>query len=97
MTDTVSVDAIRAQMHHSTLTRINGDPTHKQLKFIEKEFAANLMAIPCPWGHGKGHLGLLQDPILYLQCNGAAFTIPAAAPPKYPLNAPAAAPAREAA
>jgi hypothetical protein len=82
-------------MPHSTLTRINGEPTHKQLKIIEKELATNLMAIPCPWGHGKGHLGLLQVPILYLQRNGAAFTIPAAAPPEYPPNAPAAAPARK--
>jgi hypothetical protein len=55
------------------------------------------MAIPCPWGHGKGHLGLLQDPVLYLQRNDAAFTIPAAAPPDYPINAPAAVPARKAA
>jgi hypothetical protein len=43
------------------------------------------MAEPCPWGHNKGHLGLLQDPVFYLQCNGAAFTIPAAAPPAYPV------------
>ncbi len=43
------------------------------------------MAIPSPWGHNKGHLGLLQDLVLYLQHNGAAFTIPAAAPPAYPI------------
>jgi hypothetical protein len=97
MLDTVSADSIRAQMPHATLTRINGEPTHKLLKIREKELAANLMAIPCPWGHGKGHLGLLQDPVLYLQRNGTAFTIPAAAPPNYPINALAAVPARKAA
>jgi hypothetical protein len=43
------------------------------------------MAVPCPWGHNKGHLGLLQDPVLYLQRNGAAFTIPAAATPAYKI------------
>jgi hypothetical protein len=43
------------------------------------------MAESCPWGHNKGHLGLLQNLILYLQRNGAAFTIPAAAPPAYPV------------
>jgi hypothetical protein len=84
-------------MPHATLTRINGEPTHKLLKILEKKLAANLMAIPCPWGHGKGHLGLLQDPVLYLQCNSAAFTIPAAAPPDYPINAPAMVPACKAA
>jgi hypothetical protein len=97
MSDTISVDSIWAQMPHTTLTRINREPTHKLLKILEKELTANLMAIPCPWGHGKGHLGLLQDPVLYLQRNGAAFTIPAAAPPNYPVNPPAAIPAREAA
>ena len=97
MSDTVSAESIRAQMPHGTLSRITGEPNHKQLRNLEKELAANLMAIPCPWGHGKGHLGLLQDPVLYLQRNGAAFTIPADAPPDYPINPPAAAPAREAA
>jgi hypothetical protein len=53
------------------------------------------MAIPCHWEHRKGYLGLLQDPALYFQCNGAAFDIPAAAPPKYPVNAPVAAPPRK--
>ncbi len=97
MLDTVSADSIRAHMPHVTLTRINGEQTHILFKILEKELAANHMAIPCPWGHGKGHLSLLQDLVLYLQCNGAAFTIPAAAPPDYLINAPAAVPAREAA
>jgi hypothetical protein len=97
MSDTVSAEFIRAQMPHGTLTRIMGEPTHKQLCILEKELAANLMAVPCPWGHGKGHLGLLQDPVLYLQRNDAAFIIPNAAPPEYPLNPPAIAPARKAA
>ncbi len=70
--------------------------THsKQLQILEKELAANLMAIPCPWVHGKGHLGLLQDPVLYLQCNGASYTVPGTAPPDYPINPPTAAPALE--
>jgi hypothetical protein len=97
MLDTVSAKSVRAQMPYGTLTRITGEPTHKQLKILEKELAANLMAILCPWRQGKGHLGLLQDPVLYLQCNGAAFVMPAAVPPEYPINPPAAAPARKAA
>jgi hypothetical protein len=97
MPDTVSADSIQAQMPRATLTHIKGEPTHKLLKILEKELAANLMAIPCPWGHGKGHLGLLQDPVLYLQRNGLAFIIPTAAPPNYPINAPAMVPACKAA
>ena len=51
--DTVSAESIRAQMPHGTLTHITGDPTHKQLKILKKELAANFMAIPCPWGKEK--------------------------------------------
>jgi hypothetical protein len=47
--------------------------------------SANLMAISCPWGHSKGHLGLLQDPAIYLACNKEAFNIPQIEPPAYPV------------
>jgi hypothetical protein len=72
-------------MPHVTLTRILGEPSHHQLKQLKHELTANLMAVPCPWGHNKGHLGLLQDTVLDLQCKRAAFTIPAAAPLAYPV------------
>jgi hypothetical protein len=85
MSDTVSAKSIKAQMPHVTLTRILGEPSHRQLKQLERKLTANLMVVPCPWGHNKGHLGLLQDPVLYVQRNGAAFTIPAAALPAYPV------------
>ena len=85
MSDTVSADSIKAQMPHGILTRVLGEPTHKQVKMVIRELTANLMAISCPWGHNKGHLGLLQDPAIYLARNGAAFTIPAAEPPTYPV------------
>jgi hypothetical protein len=43
------------------------------------------MAISCPWGHSKDHLGLLQDPAIYLARNGEAFNIPHVEPPAYPV------------
>jgi len=85
MSDTVSADSIKAQMPHPSLTRIKGEPTHKQVKIVLRELTANLMAVSCPWGHDKGHLGLLQDPVIYEARNGAPFTIPAAEPPAYPV------------
>jgi hypothetical protein len=85
MTDTVSAKSIKAQMPHVTLTRILGKPSHHQLKQLECKLTINLMAVPCPWRHNKGHLGLLQDSVLYLKRNGAAFTIPLAALPAYPI------------
>jgi hypothetical protein len=86
MSDTVSSESIKAQMPHVTLTRILGKPSHHQLKQLKHKLTANLMGVPCLWGHNKGHLGHLQDQVLYLQCNGAAFTIPATALPAYPVS-----------
>jgi hypothetical protein len=85
MSDTVSAKSIKAQIPHATMTRILDKPSHNHLKQLKRKLTANLMAVSCPWGHNKGHLGLLQDPVLYLQRNSAAFTIPAAAPPAYPI------------
>jgi hypothetical protein len=82
MSDTVSAESIKAQMPHVTLKRILGEPSHCQLKQLKRKLTANLIY---SWGHNKGHLGLLQDLVLYLQRNGTAFTIPATAPPAYPV------------
>jgi hypothetical protein len=84
MSDTVSADSIKAQMLHPTLTRVLGKPTHKQVHLVIQELTANLMAVSCPWGHNKGHLGLQQDLAIYLAHNASVFTIPANEPPSYP-------------
>ncbi len=81
MYDTVSADSIKAQMPHPVLTGVLGEQTHKQLILILRKLTANFAAVSCPWGHNKGHLGLLQDPDLYLAQNRASFDIPAAVPP----------------
>jgi hypothetical protein len=85
MSNTVSTNSIKAQMPHSVLTRVLGEPTHKQLKLILRELTANLVAVSCPWGHNKGHLGLLQEPAFFLAQNGASFDIPVAESPSYPV------------
>jgi hypothetical protein len=72
-------------MPHPVPIRVLREPTHKQLKLILCDLTANLMAVSCPWGHNKGHLGLLQDPLLYLAQNGASFDVPAAEPFLYPV------------
>jgi hypothetical protein len=96
MSDTVSTDSVKAQMPHPTLTCVMGEATHEQVKVVLWELTANLMTVSCPWGHEKGHLGLLQDPAIYLAHNGALFDIPAAKPPAYPVvPAGAIAPQRE--
>ena len=80
-----SPESVLALMPHKRLTKIDGEPTHRNLKTAEKELAENLISVPCPWGLGKGHLGILQDPGLFFQRNGANFEIPASAPPAYPV------------
>ena len=84
----VSRDTVQALMPNQTLTKIQGEPTHKAVRKLEKELGANLIAVPCSWGVNKGHLGELQDPATFLARNGAAYTPPAAAPPAYPVIPP---------
>ncbi len=81
----MSAEGIKAQMPHPILTRVFSKPTHKQIKTVIRNLLANLMAISYPWGHSKGHLGLLQDPAIYLAHNGEAFNIPHVEPPAYPV------------
>ena len=40
----------------------------------KKQMNANLIAVMTPqtWGRGKGHLGLLHDPVVFHERNGAA-------------------------
>jgi hypothetical protein len=83
--DAVSAKGIKAQMPHPILTHVFGKPTHKQIKTVICKLSANLMAISCPWGHSKGHLGLLHNPAIYLARNWEAFNIPNIEPPAYPV------------
>jgi hypothetical protein len=83
--DAVSAKVIKAQMPHPILTHVFGKPTHKQIKTVICKLLARLMAISCPWGHSKGHLGLLQDPAIYLTRNREAFNIPHVEPLAYPV------------
>jgi hypothetical protein len=86
--DALSAEGIKAQMPHPILTRVFGKPTHKQINTVIRKLLANLMAISCPWGHSKGHLGLLQDPAINLACNGEAFNIAFNIPHVEPLAYP---------
>ena len=47
--------------------------------------SSNLISVKIPraWGQGKGMLGALQDPVIFLAHNGAAYNPPAAAPRSY--------------
>jgi hypothetical protein len=83
--DAVSANGIKAQMPYPILICVFSKPTHKQVKMVIYKLSANLMAIFCPWGHSKGHLGTLQDPAIYLAHNKEAFNIPQIEPPAYPI------------
>eukprot|EP00804_Cyclotella_cryptica_P009111 CCRYP_003186-RA/>CCRYP_003186-RA protein AED:0.81 eAED:0.81 QI:0/-1/0/1/-1/1/1/0/245 len=79
----VSQESIQALMPHQSLTKINGTPTHTAMKRLEKELTANLIAVHCPWGHGRGYLGELLPAALFQARYGAAYAPPVAAPPAY--------------
>ena len=57
------------------------------MKTWHKEMSSNLIAVrmPTDWGRDKGLLGELQDPLIFLARNGAAYNPPAAAPPTHPV------------
>lgn len=85
MTNEVTRESVLALMPNKTLTVIDGEPTHKGVKKLEKEMGSNLIAVACPFGHGKGHLGILQPDAIFFQRNGAHFVPPNNAPPNYPV------------
>ena len=83
----ISRDDVLAVMPYPFLTNISGEPTYQNMKQRKKEMSSNLISLKMPqaWGQGKGILGALQDPVIFLACNGAAYNPPAAAPQTYPL------------
>ena len=62
----VSRDKVQALMPNQTLTKVQGEPTHKAVRKLKKELGANLIFVPCSWGVNKGHLGELQEPATFL-------------------------------
>ena len=72
-------------MPHQIIDKMVGKPTYPGMK--KRKMNANLIAVKTPqtWGRGKGHLGLLQDPVVFHARNGVAYNPPAAAPLPYPV------------
>ena len=87
MVKTIARDDVLAVMPHPVLTKISGEPTYQNMKRWKKEQFANLIAVEMPndWGRGKGMLGELQDPPVFLARNGAAYNPPNIAPDNYPI------------
>ncbi|HSN24444.1 MAG TPA: hypothetical protein VLS45_09830, partial [Methylomicrobium sp.] len=81
----ISREAVMALMPHQTLTKIIGEPTHAATKKLERELAANLIAVDCSWGINRGHLGELLPAAIFIARYGAPYIPPAAAPPTYPI------------
>ena len=64
----VSRDNVFALMHHQTIDKVVGERTYSQMKKWQNQMSANLIAVKTPtsWGRGKIHLGILQDPAVFL-------------------------------
>lgn len=80
-------ESVLALMTNQTPMKNHGEPTHKDVRKLEKELGANLIVVDSPWGHNKGHLSKLQDAATFLARNSAAYTPPDHVPPYY-LNIP---------
>ena len=56
--------------------------------WVTKKRGANLIAVDCPLGRGKGQLVLLQDPTTFAALNGGPYNPTTQQPPTYPtINA----------
>ena len=83
----VSRNDVFAIMPHQVIDKMVGEPTYPGMKKRKKQMNVNLIAVKTPqtWFRGKGHLGLLQDPVVFHSRNGATYNPPDAAPLLYPL------------
>ena len=67
----VSRDDVFALIPKQTVDKVDANPTYSQMKKWKKQMSAYLIAVKTPtdWGYGKGHLGILQDPVVFLARN----------------------------
>ena len=84
----VSRDNIFSMMPHQNLDKVIGEPTYSQMKKWQRQMSANLIAVkrPTNWGRGKCHLGLLQDPAVFVVRNGDPYNPPPCQAPQIPNN-----------
>ena len=82
----VSLEKHFALMPHQTLDKVVSEPNYSQMKKWRKQMSANLISVKTPtdWGRGKCHLGILQDPAVFLARNGDPYNPPLVEPPEYP-------------
>ena len=68
---------------HATLTKVNGNPTFRDITDIRSEVLANARSVPSPYGGGAhGHMGLALSPSKYARiCPKQPFIRPTAPPP----------------
>ena len=83
----VSRDDVFVLMPHQIIDKIVGKPTYPDMKKWKNQMNANLIAVKTPqtWGRIKGHIVILQDPVVFLARNGAVYNPLGTSPLPYPL------------
>jgi len=72
----VSAEALAARIKTSSLTKINGPPTHPDMGDIRDEIYCNCLAIKSIFGGGKhGCMGMMMADDLYLVKAGQVFVV----------------------
>jgi hypothetical protein len=80
---------IREEVQKEMVSKINGQPTNKDLTVLEKELIAILANIPTTLDGGNhGHAGIIIEPTRYLLMMGGVDFVNPANPGTYPANVP---------
>ena len=73
----VSAEELAARFRTSSLTKIDGPPTHADMDDIRNEIYCNCLAVKSIFGGGKhGCMGMMMADDLYLVKAGEAFVVP---------------------
>ena len=86
----VSAEALAARFKTSSLTKIDGPPTHSDMDDIRDEIYRNCLAVKSIFGGGKhGCMGMMMADDLYLVEAGEAFVVPVSegSYPNFPAGA----------
>eukprot|EP00957_Ditylum_brightwellii_P189585 14431178-Ditylum_brightwellii.AAC.1 len=72
-------DKIKAKFPHPTLQQVEGAPDYAAINAIIQQLYKNAATIPSSLGWGAhGHIGLVMEPMLYLNLSVTAYSAPSA-------------------
>ena len=75
--DDVQADEVAAEFPHTTLTKVEGEPTYEDFYVFREELRRNALSVWSPFGGGDcGHLGLVMSGQRYTTETGEVWSVP---------------------